>query len=186
MTECLRELSTLLRALEFSAAKHREQRRKDREASPYINHPIEVASVLANVGEVGDPVVLTAAILHDTLEDTQTTAEELERRFGRSVRRLVEEVTDDKRLPKVERKRRQVESAPSLSAEAKLVRLGDKICNVRDVTHRPPAHWDLERRREYRDWTERVIAGGQGPNPALETWYDHLLREGKALLGAAG
>jgi guanosine-3',5'-bis(diphosphate) 3'-pyrophosphohydrolase len=184
MAECVRDLGALLRALEFSAAKHREQRRKDREASPYINHPIEVASVLANIGGVGDLSTLMAAVLHDTLEDTETTAEELEQRFGPAVRCLVEEMTDDKGLPKADRKRLQVESAPSLSTQAKLIKLGDKICNVRDVTHRPPAHWSLDRRREYLDWTERVVAGCRGSNPALEAWYDHQLREGRALLGS--
>ena len=185
MTGSSREIAALLRALEFSAAKHRDQRRKDREASPYINHPIEVASVLANVGGVDDLTTLVAAILHDTIEDTQTTGEELEAQFSPDVRRLVEEMSDDKNLLKAERKRLQVELAPSLSARAKLIKLGDKICNLRDVIHRPPAHWTLERRREYLDWTERVVAGCRGCNPALELWYDQTLREGRALLGPA-
>jgi len=183
MTGNTRDIAAVLRALEFSAAKHRDQRRKDREASPYINHPIEVASVLANIGGVGDLTTLISAILHDTIEDTETAPEELENRFGRAVRLLVEEMSDDKRLAKAERKRLQVDHAPSLSERAKLIKLGDKICNLRDVIHRPPSHWPLERRREYLDWTERVVAGCRGCNPALEAWYDHVLREGRALLG---
>ena len=177
------EPAALLRALEFSAGKHRDQRRKDREASPYINHPIEVASLLANVGEVRDLTTLVAAILHDTIEDTQTTGEEVEAHFGREVRLLVEEMSDDKRLLKAERKRLQVEHALSLSEKAKLIKLADKICNVRDVTHRPPASWPIERRREYLDWTERVVAGCRGGNAALEALYDQVLREGQELLG---
>jgi guanosine-3',5'-bis(diphosphate) 3'-pyrophosphohydrolase len=173
----------LFRALEFSAVKHRDQRRKDREASPYINHPIEVASVLANVGGVGDITTLVAAILHDTIEDTKTTGEELEAKFGWEVRLLVQEVSDDKTLEKTERKRLQVEHAPTLSSRAKLIKLGDKICNVRDVTHRPPAHWPIERRREYLDWTERVVAGCRGMSRPLEQYYDRVLREGWDLLG---
>jgi len=179
------ETAGLLRALEFSAAKHRDQRRKDREASPYINHPIEVASVLASVGGVGDITTLMAAILHDTIEDTDTSPEELEARFGRETRLLVQEMSDDKALDKMERKRLQVEHAPLLSEKAKLIKLADKICNVRDVTHRPPIRWPLPRRREYLDWTERVVAGCRGGNAALEAHYDRVLREGRELLGRA-
>jgi guanosine-3',5'-bis(diphosphate) 3'-pyrophosphohydrolase len=173
----------LLRALAFSAKQHRDQRRKDREASPYINHPIEVAHVLASVGGVTDVTVLVAAILHDTIEDTETTAAELEEAFGRDVRALVEEMTDDKRLPKAERKRLQVEHAPHKSYRAKLIKLGDKICNVRDVTHAPPADWTTSRRREYLDWTEQVVAGCRGVNAALERCYDQALADGRARLG---
>jgi len=183
MTNTPHEVAHLLRALEFSAAKHRDQRRKDQEASPYINHPIEVASVLANVGGVDDVPTLVAAILHDTLEDTKTTGEELEGQFGREIRLLVQELSDDKRLLKADRKRLQVEHASALSVRAKLIKLGDKICNVRDVTHRPPAHWPIERRREYLDWTERVVAGCRGVSPTLEQYYDRVLREGRELLG---
>ncbi len=185
MPECGGDIPRFLRALEFSARKHREQRRKDREASPYINHPIEVASVLANVGGVSDLTTLVAAILHDTIEDTETTAEELGGVFGVEVRQLVEEMTDDKRLPKAERKRLQIERAQALSARAKLIRVADKICNVQDVTHRPPAHWTLERRRDYLAWTKQVVAGCRGCNAALEDCYDGVLRDGLAALGSA-
>jgi (p)ppGpp synthase/HD superfamily hydrolase len=177
------ELAGLLRALEFSAAKHRDQRRKDRESSPYINHPIEVASLLANLGGVSDITTLVAAILHDTIEDTETNGEELEAHFGREVRLLVEEMSDNKRLLKAERKRLQIEHAPSLSERAKRIKLADKICNVRDVAHHPPASWPIERRREYLDWTERVVAGCRGSSAALEACYDRVLREGWELLG---
>ncbi len=176
------DAAVLLRSLEFSAMKHRDQRRKDREASPYINHPIEVASLLANAGGVNDLPTLVAAILHDTLEDTKTTGEELEGRFGSEVRMLVEELSDDKTLVKADRKRLQVERAPALSARAKLIKLADKICNVRDVTHRPPAHWPLERRLEYLEWTAQVVAGCRGVSPPLEQYYDRVLREGRDLL----
>src|SRR3954464_12991765 len=115
----------LLAALHFAADKHRDQRRKDAGASPYINHPIEVAELLARVGGVRDLVVLQAAILHDTIEDTQTTPGELEAHFGARVRKVVEEVTDDTTLLKVDRKRLQIEHAPHLSREAQLVKLAD-------------------------------------------------------------
>jgi guanosine-3',5'-bis(diphosphate) 3'-pyrophosphohydrolase len=174
----------LLQALQFSAQRHRHQRRKDKLASPYINHPIEVATVLATVGGVQDLTTLIAAVLHDTIEDTGTTPDELEDRFGREVRLLVEEMTDDKRLPKLERKRLQIVHARGASHRAKLIKLGDKICNVRDVTHAPPADWGIERRREYLDWTEQVVAGCRGANGPLEAYYDRLLAECRLALTA--
>ena len=144
-----------------------------------------MASVLASIGGVDDITTLVATILHDTLEDTKTTGEELEAQFGREIRLLVQELSDDKSLLKADRKRLQIEHAPLLSERAKLIKLGDKICNVRDVTHRPPAHWPLERRREYLDWTERVVAGCRGVSPTLEQYYDRVLREGRELLGSS-
>ena len=166
------ELALLLKALAFAAHKHRHQRRKDAEASPYINHPIALADVLVNEGGVTDVEVLCAALLHDTVEDTATTHEELANAFGSRVARIVAEVTDDQDLAKEERKRLQIEHAARLSAEAKLVKLADKICNVRDVANHPPAHWDLARRREYFDWARRVVDGLRGVHPRLEAAFD--------------
>src|SRR3954463_12254385 len=151
------DLRLLLKALAFAAHKHRDQRRKDAEASPYINHPIALADVLVNEGGIADAEVLCAALLHDTVEDTATTHEELAGAFGPRVARIVAEVTDDKELPKAERKRLQVEHAATISAEAKLVKLADKICNLRDVRAHPPAIWDLERKREYFEWAKNVV-----------------------------
>jgi guanosine-3',5'-bis(diphosphate) 3'-pyrophosphohydrolase len=173
----------LLDALHFAADKHRFQRRKDPAASPYINHPIAAADLLARVGGVTDLVTLLAALLHDTLEDTETTSAELDERYGTEVRAVVEEVTDDKTLPKEERKRRQVEHAPHLSQRAKLVKIADKICNVLDVTHHPPAKWTRDRRLEYLDWSAAVVQGCKGANPALERYFAEVLAQGRALLG---
>jgi len=172
----------LLTALSFAARKHRDQRRKGAEAPPYINHPIEVADILARIGGVDDVTVLQAALLHDTVEDTQTSPDELDREFGSAVRTLVEEVTDDKTLPKSERKRLQIEHAPHLSPRAKLIKLADKICNVRDVMHTPPEGWDQRRRSDYLDWAARVADGCRGTNPELERHFDALLREARAVL----
>jgi (p)ppGpp synthase/HD superfamily hydrolase len=176
-------IASLLGALHFAADKHRDQRRKGEEASPYINHLIEVAELLVREGHVADPVTLQAAILHDTLEDTQTTVAELDRMFGPEVRYLVAEVTDDKQLPKAERKRLQIEHAPALSPRAKLIKLADKISNVRSIIQTPPANWSLERKREYLDWSEQVVAGCRGSNPALEKLYDETVAEGRRVLG---
>ncbi len=174
----------LLKALKFSAEKHRHQRRKDREASPYINHPIEVAELLLRVGQVQDPDIVTAAILHDTIEDTDTKPEEIEQLFGGKVLSLVEEVTDDKSLPKEVRKERQIETAPHKSEGAKQIKIADKISNLRDIVYSPPAKWSDERKLDYVNWSERVVAGLRGVNPALEKLYDQTLCEAKEILQA--
>jgi guanosine-3',5'-bis(diphosphate) 3'-pyrophosphohydrolase len=165
-------LPLIVRALEFAANKHRDQRRKDAQASPYINHPIALANVLVHEGQVNDPTVLSAALLHDTVEDTQTTAAELREVFGEKIASIVLEVTDDKNLIKAERKRLQIEHAAHISREAKLVKLADKICNVRDVADHPPAKWDLTRRREYFEWAKAVVDQMRGIHPALEKQFD--------------
>jgi len=162
----------LLEALAFAAYKHRNQRRKDAEASPYINHPIALARVLAVEGYVDDPKTIVAAILHDTVEDTETTLDELRLHFGEEIADVVAEVTDDKSLTKEQRKALQVEHAPTLSRRAKLVKLADKICNLRDVATAPPKDWPLSRRREYFDWGKRVVDGMRGAHPALEAVFD--------------
>lgn len=174
----------LLDAVRFASHKHRDQRRKSPDASPYINHPIEVAHLLATVGGIADVKVLMAALLHDTLEDTQTTRPELEERFGADVRALVEEVSDDKRLPREVRKELQVQHAPRLSPGAKLVKLGDKIANLRDVAENPPKGWSLERRLEYVEWTARVVDGCRGVNEGLERFYDEILAQARRSLSA--
>lgn len=166
----------LLKALEFAAARHRDQRRKDAEASPYINHPIALAALLAHTGGVEDLVVLQAAILHDTIEDTETTYEELLALFGKEVADVVLECTDDKTLEKHERKQRQVDRAPHKSRAAALVKLADKTCNLRDIAASPPSYWTLERRREYFDWAKRVVDGLPKVNAALEQAFDEAWR----------
>ena len=171
-----KELALLFRALAFAAHKHRDQRRKDAEASPYINHPIALAEVLAGEGGVTDVEVLAAALLHDTIEDTDTTAGELEAQFGQRITGMVVEVTDDESLPKAEKKRLQIEHAPGLSPGAKLVKLADKICNLRDVADRPPAKWELQRRQEYFEWAKRVIDGLRGVHSGLEAAFDAAYR----------
>lgn len=174
MTPPADELALVLRALHFAADKHRQQRRKDVHASPYINHPIAVAEVLRNVGGVDDAATLAAGILHDTIEDTETTPAELEREFGREIRVLVEEVTDDMSQPSRVRKQLQIERAPHASPRARLVKLADKICNIRDLADSPPAEWSAERKRNYVTWAQAVVAGVRGTNATLEAHFDAL------------
>ena len=167
-------LGAFVKAVAFAADKHRNQRRKDAEASPYINHPIALANVLANEGGVSDVTVLCAAVLHDTIEDTETTPEELQAIFGPKVASVVMEVTDDKSLEKSLRKQRQVEHAPHISTEAKLVKLADKISNLRDIIASPPADWSAERKQNYFEWAAKVVAGVRGVHPGLESVFDDL------------
>jgi GTP diphosphokinase / guanosine-3',5'-bis(diphosphate) 3'-diphosphatase len=182
MEPSMEPVGAILKALDFAARKHSHQRRKDEDASPYINHPIRVANVIWQVGSIMETEVLVAALLHDTLEDTETDYDELVREFGEKVAKIVLEVTDDKKLEKQVRKQLQIEHAPFISREAKLVKLGDKICNVEDVCAHPPYGWSLERKQEYLDWAEKVVNGVRGINPPLEAEFDQVLRDGKAKL----
>lgn len=176
------EIQLLLAALRFASEKHRNQRRKDPEASPYINHPIQVAEIIWRIGKIYDITTVIAGLLHDTVEDTQTTLEELEEHFGLEIANVVKEVTDDKSLPAPERKRLQVEHAPYISRQAKWVKLSDKISNIADITHNPPKGWSLQRQIEYLDWTEQVVKGLRGCSVELEGYYDQVLKEGQQLL----
>ncbi len=151
------DIGLVIRAIEFAAQKHRMQRRKDRDASPYINHPIALMHVLCIDGGISDATTLASAALHDTIEDTETTAEELRSEFGDQIMNLVLEMTDDKTLPRAERKRLQIEHAGDASRAGALVKLADKICNLRDMAANPPADWSLARQREYFEWAKAVV-----------------------------
>jgi guanosine-3',5'-bis(diphosphate) 3'-pyrophosphohydrolase len=166
--------SLILKALEFAAAKHRDQRRKDKNASPYINHPIALAGVLWHEGRISDPVVIASALLHDTIEDTETSWQELRGEFGDEVADIVVEVTDVAWLRKGVRKRLQVSKAKHASRAARLVKLADKISNLRDVATNPPAKWDLARRREYFDWAKEVVDRLRGTDERLERKFDEV------------
>lgn len=176
------EFSIFFQALQFAAKKHRDQRRKGSRQVPYINHPIQVAEILWTTGKVRDLNTLLAALLHDTVEDTDTSPDEIEMLFGQDVRSLVMEVTDDKRLEKAERKRLQIVNAPHKSPRARQIKLADKISNVAEIASDPPANWSWQRRREYLDWTEQVIDGLRGHNPDLEARYDSVLAGARELL----
>ena len=180
------DLKLLARALSFAALKHRDQRRKDVEASPYINHPIALFDHLVNVGDFTDTEILCAALLHDTIEDTKTTRGELKAEFGVFISGIVDEVTDDKSLPKAERKRRQIEHAPYLSTRARAVKLADKTCNLRDVAENPPHEWNLKRRQEYFEWSKQVIDGLRGEWPELEAAFDRQYERKPPTIAAGG
>jgi len=171
----MNDLTTLIQAINFAAKKHSAQKRKGADEQPYVNHVLEVANLLASVGKIEDYNVLIAAVLHDTIEDTETTRQEITKLFGATVSGYVAEVTDDKSLPKETRKQLQVEHAPHLSNGAKYIKLGDKISNIRDVSENPPDGWSDERRLEYVNWGKQVIDGLRGVNENLEKHFDELV-----------
>lgn len=170
------EMTKIIGAISFSAHKHRDQRRKDVHASPYVNHPIAVLDLLVTEAHIADPIVLVAAVLHDTIEDTNTTKQELTARFGAAVADVVEEVTDDKTLPKAERKRLQVACAANKSRRAKLVKIADKTCNLRDLVNHTPVGWPKQRVMEYFDWAKEVVDQMRGTHPGLEYLFDQAYK----------
>lgn len=178
------DTSIVFAALKFAAVKHRTQKRKDKE-SPYINHPIDVADILVQVAAVRDTETIAAALLHDTVEDTGATEDELRKLFGDDVAKLVMECTDDKSLPKEERKRLQVVNAPHKSPRAKLIKIADKICNVADIAKTPPPDWSLQRRIDYLNWAEKVVAGLRGGCAELDELFDKTIAEGRNALSVS-
>jgi len=175
-------LSLILRSMKFAATKHRDQRRKGKEASPYINHPIAVAEMLHTIGGVSDVPTLVAAILHDTIEDTDTTPDEIKREFGDEVLSIVLEVTDDKSLSKPEIIRIGLETTPNKSLAARQIKIADKISNIHDLTHTPPHKWSLERKWQYLNSSEELISRLRGTNAALERCCEEALAEGRRKL----
>lgn len=179
------ETGLLIKAVNLSANRHRSQRRKDKEGSAYVNHPVQVMELLWQVGGVRDSEVLIAALLHDTIEDTvkpnskgkELLEQEIRDLFGQSVLDLVLEVTDDKRLNKDERKLHQEKHAQFLSPRAKLIKLADKTCNVRDIAEHPPQFWCSGRKVEYLDWAESVVKNMGSVNQAMEDNFHKIARE---------
>lgn len=164
------EVRQVMRAAHFAAIKHAGQRRKGNAAEPYVNHLLEVAHLVAEAGLDTDTV--TAALLHDTLEDTATDLEEIIAEFGESVAAMVREVTDDKSLPKAERKRLQIEQAPHKSAGAQAIKAADKISNLRSILESPPSDWSDERKREYFTFAKAVVDGLQNAPDALRAEFE--------------
>jgi len=176
------DLLTILDAAVFAAEKHQGQVRKNKHHSPYITHPLLVARAIYDIGNIDDTCILSAAILHDTLEDTRTTEQEIADRFGDKVLSIVLEVTDDKLEEKMDRKRNQVIHAPNLSYEGKIVKLADKLINCRDILNDPPEDWPLERRRDYIQWGADVVENIRGTNSSLEAAFDQVLFEAQGRL----
>ena len=169
---CATSIQRILAAAQFAAEKHAGQKRKGTAGEPYVNHVIEVSALIARSSDVLDTNLIIAGLLHDTIEDTGVTAQELEQRFGRDVASLVLEVTDDKSLPKQTRKALQVQNAHKKSQRAQVIKLADKTSNLRSLLVSPPADWSVERKREYFDWAKQVVDGLNAPNRALKDEFD--------------
>jgi guanosine-3',5'-bis(diphosphate) 3'-pyrophosphohydrolase len=176
-------IALVIQAAHFAADKHRDQRRKGVRNTPYINHPLEVAERLNRVAGIEDPTVLAAAILHDTIEDTETTQAELERVFGKTIAELVVELSDPVGLTWQARKRHEIDHAQHLSPTAKMIKLADKTCNVADTVTNPPGEWTLSRRRDYLEFAELVAAGCKGVNRALEEDFVRVLAHARERIG---
>lgn len=169
-----RPVQRILAAARFAAEKHASQKRKGLAEEPYLNHLIEVADLIAGSSEILDTNLVMAGLLHDSIEDVGVTAEDLERRFGADVAGLVLEVTDDKSLPKETRKALQVQNAPHKSVRAQVIKLADKISNLRSILASPPANWSYERKRQYFDWANQVVSGLTAPNSGLKAEFDRV------------
>jgi GTP diphosphokinase / guanosine-3',5'-bis(diphosphate) 3'-diphosphatase len=165
------------RALDFAARRHAAQRRKGIRAEPYVNHLAEVAFLLAEATEGGDPGLVAAGLLHDTLEDTRTSRVELAAVFGEDVARLVEEVTDDTTLDREQRKLLQVQEAPGKSLRARMIKIADKIANLRSIVDSPPLGWSSRRKQEYVDWARQVVAACGRTNERLEMQFEEAARK---------
>ncbi len=179
-----KDIITVARALAFSARKHAAQRRKGKDAEPYVNHLAEVAVLLAEATGGADVTLVVAGLLHDTIEDTGTTADELRGEFGAEAAAVVAEVTDDKRLPKQKRKDLQVETAASKSPRARLIKIADKISNLRSIADSPPVGWDAGRKRAYFEWARAVVDRCRGVNARLDALFDEAYERGLAAIGA--
>ncbi len=165
-------------ALDFAACAHSTQRRKGGKREPYINHLTEVARLSAEATGGSDATLIIAALLHDVLEDQSmhVTYEILAEKFGTEVADIVQEVTDDRSLPKAERKRMQVVHAPHLSRRAKILKIADKSANLESILKTPPLDWSLTRKRDYFNWAAEVVAGCRGENPWIEGVFDERFK----------
>ena len=181
----MKEWIAVLRAADMAAGWHVDQRRKGVAKEPYINHLLEVASLVTEATGGKDPNVVIAALLHDAIEDQGITSDIIAEEFGKAVADYVLEVTDDKTLPKDERKRRQIEAGPKKSREAKLIKLADKTSNLRTIATSPAADWSVERRLEYIEWAKSVVAGLRGTSPWLEEQFDEAVAAAEHSLNRA-
>jgi len=175
VTYPIQPLQAVLSAVVFASKKHSNHRRMGIAAEPYINHLVEVGALVAGALSEPDTNLVIAALLHDTIEDAGVTIEELTQHFGPDVAGLVAEVTDDKSLPKQERKRLQTLNAPLKSERAQMIKIADKISNLRSLQCSPPVGWDSERKTEYVRWAKQVVGGLTRPNPILLTEFDAIV-----------
>ena len=179
----MKEWVSVLRAADAAARWHAHQRRKGIAQEPYINHLLEVASLVTEATGGSDPNLVIAALLHDAVEDQEVPIQIIVREFGKQVADIVIEVTDDKSLPKEERKRKQIETAPKKSEGAKLIKLADKTSNLRTIASSPAAGWSVKRRLEYISWAKNVVSGLRGTSSWLEEQFDAAVTNAEQSIG---
>lgn len=182
----MNDIVKVVRAYHFAAQHHVNQRRKGEAAEPYVNHLTEVSDLVAQATKGGKVELIVAAILHDVVEDTEVTIEEVAAEFGADVAALVAQVTDDKSLPKAERKRLQIEHAHQLTQGAAMIKLADKTSNLRALAKSPPTGWPLERQAEYLAWAREVAEKCRGADLNLEALFDRAAAALEASLVAEG
>ena len=175
-------LVTVLRAADAAARWHVNLRRKGTAQEPYVTHLLEVAMLVAEATGGADPNLIVAALLHDTIEDQGVTRQEIAAQFNDDVADLVVEVTDNKKLPKAERKRLQIEHAPKLTPRAKILKFADKISNLRSLATSPPADWPMQRRIDYVVWTMEVVQGLRGASDLLEQEFDRAAADAERII----
>ena len=178
-------LVTVMRAADAAARWHVNQRRKGAAQEPYVTHLLEVAALVAEATAGTDPNLIVAALLHDAIEDQGIIREEIATQFNDDVADLVVEVTDNKKLPKAERKQLQIKTAPKLTPRAKILKIADKISNLRSVTTSPPADWPAQRRADYVIWTTNVVRGLRGASDLLEQAFDRAAADAERAIPLA-
>ena len=169
-------------AADFAARRHSGQQRKGRGSEPYINHLAEVANLLSIAADGIDAELVAAGWLHDAIEDTATTREELAQKFGDRVAALVVEVTDDMTLPKQQRRQKQIVDAPRKSPGAKLIKIADKISNIRARIVPQPNQAERDDLMDYVAWAEKVVAGCRGVNAVLDRMFDETVTLARSTL----
>ena len=179
----MKELIAVLKAADVAASWHANQRRKGSAQEPYVNHLVEVATLVAEATQGDDFELVIAALLHDAVEDCESPKELIQELFGEGVTTLVFEVTDDKKLDKGERKRLQIENASHKSPRARILKLADKISNVRALARSPPADWSIGRKLEYLKWACTVVDSVRGTNSWLEEKFDEAMVAAERSLG---
>ena len=171
-------MDLVFKALKFASTKHQFQSRKGKSNPPFINHLIDVSYILQKYGEINDQDILAAAFLHDTIEDTDTSYEELNNQFNENIANMVLDLTDDKSLPANERKRQQILKATTLKANSRMIKLADKISNIKDITLDPPNNWSDERLLAYLHWAKDVVDQIRETNEKLENLFDEWYYKG--------
>jgi (p)ppGpp synthase/HD superfamily hydrolase len=174
-----------MKAADAAARWHVNQRRKGAAQEPYITHLIEVAALVAEATAGADPNLIVAALLHDAIEDQGVNHEEIAAQFNDDVADLVVEVTDNKKLPKAERKQLQIKNAPKLTPRAKILKLADKISNLRSLATSPPADWPMQRRVDYVIWTTEVVHSLRGASGLLENEFDRAAADAERTIPLA-